>query len=269
MSERENKIQGERGAFEKRMVLEAEKIGVPVQEFIEDYAREENAAREANAEADPSLYETGEVSKVVERQIKETVLARIAAHRDKLTGLHNRHFFESEFRRREVDKEHKGEFSMIIIDIDHFKKINDLHGHLAGDFILKEVASVLKQNMRAGDSLARYGGEELVVLAPNTNGDAPAFAERLRKAISDAIFTYHNPQNDQAEEIRVTISAGVAPFSDDGFNHMVEVADRALYKAKGKRDDGEDTIEITESRNQVWYYDKKKGEYKKFKPKTK
>ena len=156
MLERESRMQMERDAFEQRMAIEAAKAHVPVDEFIQEYALEENAAREANPDEDQSIYETGAGSKVVERQIKETILARIAANRDHLTGLHNKAFLETQLRRRHTEGE-KGQFSLIMIDIDHFKKVNDTYGHDAGDFILREVSQLLNKNMRYGDSLARFG----------------------------------------------------------------------------------------------------------------
>ncbi len=265
MSEGENKVPIPTAVkeFERRMAIEAEKIGVPVSELIYDYALEENADRAANPEEPEEIYKTGVASKTVERGITQTILARILAQRDSLTGLYNNQYLKEHFERRHRPEGQKGEFSVIMVDIDDFKKINDGLGHLAGDFILKEVSNVFKEKMRQGDLVVRVGGEEIMVIAPYANGDGPAFAERLRKAVEDRVFIYQNPEGVKSE-IRVTISAGVAPFFEEGLDAMKQKSDEALYKAKGKRYTDEDTIEISAKKNQVWYFDKKDGQYKKF-----
>ena len=261
----EEKFKTEREAFEKRMSAEAEKLGVPIADLIEDYAREEHAAREANPEEPTTIYETGAGSKSMERQIKETILSRIIAGRDTLTGIDNRVSFDQQVERRRKEVKDRGEFSIIMIDIDKFKNVNDTYGHQAGDYILKEVAKALKENMRQGDLLARYGGEEMVVIAPNANGSAPGFAERLRKAIENKKIVYNN------QEIKVTISAGVSPYNED-FEEMKKVSDTGLYLAKGenlKLPKGAEAPKIEAgheggpTRNQVWHFDKTDGVYKK------
>jgi len=175
----QEKLQAERKNFEQRMAVEADKLGVPINDFIEDYAREEHAAREANPDEPSAIYETGAGSKAMERQIKETVITRVIAGHDTLTGINNRVSFDKEVERRRQEVKERGEFSIIMIDIDKFKSVNDTYGHQAGDSVLKEVASTLKENMRRGDLLARYGGEEMSVILPETGMEAAAqIAER-------------------------------------------------------------------------------------------
>lgn len=261
----QEKLQAEREAFERRMSVEANKLGVPTADLIEDYAREEHAAREANPEEPSTIYETGAGNKSMERQIKETIIAKVIAGRDTLTGINNRVSFDQQAERRRQEVKDRGEFSMIMIDIDKFKNVNDTYGHQAGDYVLQEVAKALKENMRQGDLLARYGGEEMVVIAPNANGSAPGFAERLRKIIENKKFVYNN------QEIKVTISAGVSPYNED-FGKMKKVSDTGLYLAKGeplKLQEGEVAPKVESghkddpTRNQVWYFDKKDNMFKK------
>ncbi len=258
----QEKLQSEREAFDKRLAGAAAKLGVSTEDFREDYAHEENAAREANPEELPTLYETGTGSKTVERLISESVTTKIKAGTDSLTGINNRAAFDQEVERRRKEVKGRGEFSMIMIDIDHFKKVNDTYGHAAGDYVLKEVAQTLKKNMRKGDSLARYGGEEMVIMAPNANGDAPGFAERLRKEIENKKMVFED------QEIKVTISAGVSPY-DESFEEMKKRSDVGLYLSKGADIKLQEGISVEKghegdpNRNQVWYF--KDGQYRKHK----
>lgn len=256
----QEKLQVERKSFEQRMSAEADKLGVSAADFIEDYAREEYAARKANPEESSAIYETGAGNKTLEWQIKETIITKVIAGRDTLTGIDNRVSFDQQVERRRKEVKDRGEFSMIMIDIDKFKNVNDTYGHQAGDYVLKEVAKTLKESMREGDLLARYGGEEMVVIAPNANGSAVGFAERLRKVIENKKFVFEN------QKIKITISAGVAPY-DEEFKNMKTVSDMGLYLAKGVKLPGETKVEPGHenepTRNQVWYFDKKDGEFKK------
>ncbi len=120
-------------------------------------------------------------------------------------------------------------FSIIMLDIDHFKKINDSYGHSFGDTVLARVADVIRQTVRKTDIAARYGGEEIVVLLPNTDTRAAVVvAEKIRKDIEAATVMFGQ------ETIRVTVSIGIAcslePTTD--FKYVLEAADKALYRAK-------------------------------------
>jgi len=152
--------------------------------------------------------------------------------RDSLTDLFNhRHSMElvdQEFQR--VGRyPHEG-ISLLMIDIDDFKRINDSRGHLAGDAVLRDVALVLKDSLRAVDSVGRYGGEEFVVILPHTPRDeAYRTAERIRQRVEAHSFEV------SGERVHVTVSVGVATFPSegvDGPNALVREADRALYAAK-------------------------------------
>lgn len=155
---------------------------------------------------------------------------REQANTDPLTGLANRRFFgqitnkELSLMRRQQDY-----FSMMMIDIDHFKAVNDTYGHSAGDHVLREVARCLANSLREEDTIARIGGEEFAVSSPATNRLASiVLAERLRKAVEGLELEY------EGSHIRVTISLGIAlrPHDGDSLEDLLTVADERLYLAK-------------------------------------
>lgn len=153
------------------------------------------------------------------------------AYIDNLTGLYNRHVFD-----REIAGLLKNDipFSMVIYDIDNFKRVNDTYGHLAGDRVIKEISHIIKTSIRKTDIPCRYGGEEIVVIFKDlSKADAYIISERIRELIEKAALEY--------EEIRinVTVSGGVSAYPDDGCSKedIVKVADNELYlqcKRKGK-----------------------------------
>lgn len=154
---------------------------------------------------------------------------------DELTGLFNRrHFFfrlQEEFERT---KRYGAPLGCLMLDIDHFKNVNDTWGHHNGDRVLEGISSVLKEACRGSDVVARLGGEEFVVLLPETKAaGALAVAEKIRKSVAESCFPA-----DSGETITVTVSLGVAapePETLAGFvaaDHMVKLADEALYAAK-------------------------------------
>lgn len=153
------------------------------------------------------------------------------ASTDPLTGLHNRRVFDAVLRRemgRSV-RTHEA-LSIAIIDIDHFKEVNDRFGHDAGDEVLRTTSEFLRINAREVDVLVRLGGEEFgLVMMATTLGDAVRIVERLRLAVEAHVFTYG------AAEFRCTVSAGVAEILPDdlGWDAIYRRADRALYAAKG------------------------------------
>ncbi len=149
---------------------------------------------------------------------------------DRLTGLNNRGYWEEELEREYARHRRYGSrLSMVIFDIDHFKKVNDTHGHPAGDKVIQAVAEVLRQQVRDTDIAGRYGGEEFVVLLPDVeSAGAQLFAERMRKAIESLLVTYAE------QSIPFTISLGVADLSGPSNSHkdLIEWADGALYESK-------------------------------------
>ena len=151
--------------------------------------------------------------------------------RDGVTGLYNhRHIME--MVQTEFDRvgRYQDVFSVLMIDIDHFKKVNDQHGHPAGDAVLREVANVIRDCVRTVDSVGRYGGEEFLVLLPHTpHEEAMHTAERVRSQVGAHVF------HAQAAALQVTISVGVATAPSEAAETSAAVireADKALYRAK-------------------------------------
>ncbi|MDQ3262577.1 MAG: GGDEF domain-containing protein [Myxococcota bacterium] len=149
---------------------------------------------------------------------------------DGLTQVHNKRYF-LEFIEREMGRCHRynRSLSLVMFDIDHFKKINDNNGHLAGDYVLRELAGVIRPRIRREECMARYGGEEFAVVMPEAGSEnARRFAEKIRKMIEDHPFQF------EGKEIQVTISLGVADMTGDMTEPLqfIKVADANLYKAK-------------------------------------
>jgi len=161
---------------------------------------------------------------------------------DPLTGLANRRHFEEQLQRiiAETDR-FGGSGSLVLVDIDHFKKVNDTYGHQAGDHVLRHVAKVLSDGVRTVDVCARYGGEELAILLPQTRVDGAAeLAERIRKAIAE------RPVRVGSDSISVTASFGVASYPETVSvkESLFPAADRALYAAKH---DGRNCVRVAAS----------------------
>jgi len=154
------------------------------------------------------------------------------ATRDPLTSLFNRGYVDDRFavelsRARRYGKS----LTIAVIDVDHFKQLNDMHGHMAGDQVLRRIGELLHDTFRQSDTSGRYGGEEFVVILPETDiEDALAKIESLRETVASAPFVVGH----QKEEARVTISAGLASFPDDGLNatDLFALADDRMFQAK-------------------------------------
>jgi len=148
---------------------------------------------------------------------------------DGLTKLHNHRFFQDHLS-HEIHRVERNpqSLSMLLLDLDNFKRLNDRHGHAAGDEILARIARILNDRVRATDLCARYGGEEFVILTPATNTDgAYRLAEEIRTVIAESSFILE----DSTRPLRATISIGVATYDGDR-KRFFQKADQALYRAK-------------------------------------
>jgi diguanylate cyclase (GGDEF)-like protein len=151
---------------------------------------------------------------------------------DRLTGVFNRAAFDRQLT-EEADRARRyaRPFAVAILDIDHFKRVNDTHGHGAGDSVLRGVAQAIRRAVRKSDMVARYGGEEFAVILPETNAELViAKLEILRRAVGEAKLT----MGKRRRSIGVTVSIGVASWPDDGseVDDVVTCADERLYEAK-------------------------------------
>ena len=188
--------------------------------------------------------------RVVEMQQQLVEMARQLEElsgRDDLTGVFNRrHFRRTVARAFDHCRRYKRPLSVAIIDVDHFKNVNDCFGHQAGDTVLAEVAKRFMRSVRSSDYLARYGGEEFVVILPETQlGDAVTFSEKLRAAIASAPVPIAD-----GEELPLTVSVGAASLSHSEFSsaaEMIRAADQALYRAKRN---GRNRVEAERRRTQ-------------------
>ncbi|HMY14896.1 MAG TPA: GGDEF domain-containing protein [Polyangium sp.] len=149
---------------------------------------------------------------------------------DGLTQIYNKRYLYEALEREIIrGRRHERELCILMFDIDHFKRINDVHGHLAGDYVLKEVARVVQARIRRDEVFARYGGEEFAIILPETPiSGATALAETLRQKVADHSFVF------QADSIKVTISLGAALMEegDRTAADLIKRADEKLYQAK-------------------------------------
>ena len=197
--------------------------------IIERLVKELTNATIRASSLEVNFLETSEELDKIRNSLK---LAEQHSNTDPLTGLANRRALEEFIRSAQIAAMETGEpFSILMIDIDHFKKFNDSYGHLVGDQVLRLVTRVLQESVREGDLAARYGGEELMAVLPNATLDVCAdVAERVRRRISEARLTRRSTG---LEISSVTVSIGVAQFRlGESADVMLERCDRALYQAK-------------------------------------
>jgi len=186
---------------------------------IEDIIAVNQQLKDRLAETENRLQEQ---TKIIEAQAAEV-------RTDPLTHVINRRGFDEELHRRySENKRHGAPLSMLMLDLDHFKRLNDEHGHQAGDEVLRGVAGALMQTMRCSDLVSRYGGEEFAIILPNTTlEEALLAAERARQAIAQKLFRF------EGRYLSVTASLGVAQLrSSENSPLLVRRADEALYASK-------------------------------------
>jgi diguanylate cyclase (GGDEF)-like protein len=197
--------------------------------------REKEQAQQAALNAQQLLVDNLLTSeRLLEEQVKQRTEELLEKNRaleqlsitDQLTGIYNRlklhQILTSEIER---SKRYQKPLSLLLLDVDHFKAINDNHGHPAGDSVLRDIASLLKQHSRTSDSVGRWGGEEFVIVCPETHLEGAAqLAESLKETVGKHSFNI---------ERSVTASIGITSLrEDDTLESLMERVDRALYQAK-------------------------------------
>jgi two-component system cell cycle response regulator len=202
-----------------------------------DYLSTANINRKKLFEAIHLTLEKYGLKKEIDQSIKIMAESSI---KDNLTGLYNRRYFE-DILKREVKRaqRYNSDLCCLVLDIDLFKNINDTYGHLCGDFILQEFSQLLEKNKRQSDYIFRYGGEEFVILIPQT-GIQGAFqlAEKIRKSCQDKKLYF------EGHCLNITVSIGVSSLdkqTTDKMTYLFQNADKALYKAKNN---GRNCVEV-------------------------
>ncbi|HBZ69293.1 MAG TPA: hypothetical protein DEP35_05955 [Deltaproteobacteria bacterium] len=184
--------------------------------------------RKNQSEIEAAIYQLTVQKQELERANEQLSQLSIT---DGLTKLHNHRFFQDHLTREIKRVQRSGDpLSILLVDIDDFKRLNDRLGHAAGDELLTRIARIMDESMRASDLLARYGGEEFVILAGNTDlAGASTLAEKVREAVAEKSFLLDESMRLE----KVTVSVGVAQYKGDR-KAFFQAADRALYRAKGQ-----------------------------------
>lgn len=212
----------------------ARSVLLPLREFekgVAHFARDNLAYRFTLDKEDEIGRLAREFNSMAERLAEHRSKLEELSVRDGLTGLYNRREFDKRLQEEiQRSRRYNHPFCLILIDVDHFKDINDRYGHQAGDEVLIAVGDLIQLNVRPVDVVCRYGGEELVVILSETNEKgALIVAERIRRTIAEAMTA--TPQGDV---IQVTVSIGLSAFPHDGDRpeQIIKAADEALYAAK-------------------------------------
>ena len=157
---------------------------------------------------------------------------------DPVLGIYNRRYLERRLATEVARASRYGmTLSVLLIDIDHFKRINDTYGHPVGDVVLRGLAQLIVNTVRTTDIVARYGGEEIMVITPSTPVKTAAqLAERLRKAVEEAPLAIPADLHRELDKMRITVSIGVACFGRQAVDmkELVQNADKAMYRAKSE-----------------------------------
>lgn len=185
-----------------------------------------------NADGTP-LFAAGIVFDITEKKEQQEKLLEVnqvlrnESNTDSLTGIKNRRAILAELEHRmEQSSAYHTPLSILLLDLDHFKKLNDTYGHVAGDEALKAVSAVMARTIRGLDSVGRYGGEEFLVVLPNTSYEhGRSVGERIREGVERLTF---------AQGMQVTISGGVALYNGENWKDLIRKADEKVFEAKGQ-----------------------------------
>lgn len=192
-----------------------------------------DALRRTNEElvaANRKLNEAYEIIQINNAQLEEMILqVELASITDPLTGLFNRRYLLGKIEDELIrEKRFQKPFSLMLSDIDHFKRVNDTYGHQCGDYVLKRISAMLRASLREQDTQARWGGEEFLAFLPETDcSGAALLAERIRAAIEQEVFAY------EGHQIRMTVTIGISDYlPGKTIDTLINEADMALYEGK-------------------------------------
>ena len=213
-------------------------LGLIIQAMHAFSTEENNRESELTQQLSDMQLKLDEMEKLAEFAQYAIEEQRKKAMHDALTGLPNRESYQQRLE-QEVQriKRYGGKLSLMVCDVDLFKRINDSYGHLAGDKVLKIIAKSLQKNLRDSDFIARFGGEEFVALMPETTtSEAKVVAEKLRKKIEESPFNF------KKEPVQITVSFGISELAEgESIEEVFARADKALYKAK---ENGRNQIQV-------------------------
>ncbi|WP_460091387.1 sensor domain-containing diguanylate cyclase [Pseudomonas sp. S2_E02] len=203
-------------------VLEIAQLGQSIDAMTQSLLGKERELQEANASLEATV-----AQRTAALTQANAELLSLATH-DSLTGVYNRRRFDEKLTEYTLLFRRTGRpFSLLLIDADHFKRINDSHGHAVGDDVLQQLAQLIQSSLRTTDFVARYGGEEFAVLLPEiAKPDTPeVVAEKIRVAVAEAHFPVIG-------QVTVSIGIGLADPADNNHNALIKRADQQLYQAK-------------------------------------
>ena len=179
------------------------------------------------------VYLVGQLALKTMSDIRKIAILQYESITDSLTGLKNRRYFDQRLSEEIAQsKRYRLSLSLLLIDVDHFKRVNDTYGHQIGDEVLKNLSTVIVEMVRESDVVVRYGGEEIAIIAPKTNkAEAILLAERLRNIVQKSPLASIDARQ---EIVQITISIGVSTLNLVTMDKdaLVEEADKALYEAK-------------------------------------
>lgn len=212
------------GAYfpQDHFVLEIAQLGRSIKGMTQSLLGKERELQDTNASLEATV-----AQRTAALTQANAELLNLASH-DALTGVYNRRRFDEKLAEYSLLFQRSGRaFALLLIDVDHFKRINDTHGHAVGDDVLRQLAQLIQDATRATDFVARYGGEEFAVLLPEIEApDSPdVVAEKIRAAIAGAYF-------ETAGQVTVSIGVGLVEASDSDTTVLIKRADQQLYRAK-------------------------------------
>lgn len=168
--------------------------------------------------------DTGLFKESLLKHIEQSVVLKNLISQDRLTGLYTHSFFLNKIK-LQLKKSADTEMTLVMLDIDHFKKVNDKYGHQVGDYVIQNLSLYLKQNLRYDDPIGRYGGEEFAVLLNVDENQAFNIMDKIRKGFSEF-------EHSHSQKFKVSFSCGLAPWRGQSVKKLVKCADKALYQAK-------------------------------------